>query len=247
MVSEEATITEHLEELRWRIIVGGAAILVCAALAFALSGQILHLLLLPANGMQLKAFNLMDGVMLRWRIALYSGIILAFPVWGFELYRFTSPGLHEHERRLLMPALVGAFILFLLGAGFGYSMLWEMIGALIGMFPHQVDYLPSANDYLSFVLFFLLVCGLAFQLPLGLLLLVQLRLLSSTSLRRRRRIAYFALFAVAEIITPVSDPIIAPLTVAAPLVILYEVAILAARRVERRRARASRSAMIAAG
>jgi sec-independent protein translocase protein TatC len=82
------------------------------------------------------------------------------------------------------------------------------------------------------VVYFLLSCGLAFQLPTVLIILVRLRILNSTILRKQRRIAYFALFAFAEIITPVSDPIVAPLTVMVPLVILYEFSILAAQRIE---------------
>ena len=99
----------------------------------------------------------------------------------------------------------------------------------------EVQFLPSADDYINFVAFFLLACGLAFQLPTLLLALVWLKLISADMLRRQRRLAYFALFAFAEIITPIADPIIAPLTVMLPLVILYEISVFLARRIEKRR------------
>jgi sec-independent protein translocase protein TatC len=232
------TMVEHLEELRWRIMIAVGAIVVGAAGAYFLANPILNVLLLPSGGLHLKAFHLLDGFMIKWRIALYMGMIVAFPVWAYEAYKFINPGLLAHERKMLLPALVGSLLLFLLGACFGYSLLWGMMRVLVHLFPQQVEYLPSADDYLSFVTFFLLVCGLAFQLPTVLIMLVHLHLLTSALLRKQRRIAYFALFAFAELMTPVSDPIIAPLTVMAPLSVLYELSIGLTRRIERRRSQA---------
>ena len=215
-----------------RILWSAAAILLVTAVAFFFSDPILKLLLLPSGGLQLRAFGLMDGFMIKWRIALYTGIVVAFPVWAYHLYRFVVPGLKDEERQLIFTPLVSAFILFVLGSLFGYYLLWGMIRVLIELFPQQVEFLPAADSYISFVVFFLLSCGLAFQLPTLLILLVRLRLLTSTILRKQRRIAYFALFVFAEIITPVADPIIAPLTVMVPLLLLYELSIFVARRIE---------------
>lgn len=238
-------IIGHLEELRQRIIISALAILLATAIAFVFSGQVLSFLLIPSQGLHLNAFGLMDGFMIKWRIALYTGITVAFPIWAYQLYQFVSPGLLPNERRTIFPALFGSLILFALGSLFGYYLLWGMIRVLIQLFPPQVSYLPSADDYISFVTFFLLACGLAFQLPTVLIILVQLRILSVQIMRKQRKIAYFALFAFAEIITPVSDPIVAPLTVMLPLVILYEFSILWAARIEagrrRREAQADRA------
>jgi sec-independent protein translocase protein TatC len=233
VADKQMSVLDHVEELRRRIIISAVAILLVTAVALFFSDAILRVLLLPSGGMQLKAFNLMDGFMIRWRIALYVGIVVAFPIWGYHLYRFISPGLFENERRLILPALLGATVLFVLGAVFGFYLLWGMIRVLIEFFPQQVDLLPAADDYISFVTFFMLSFGIAFQLPIVLLILVQLGILSAEVLQKQRRIAYFALFVFAEIITPVADPIIAPLTVMVPLLILYEVSIWIAKRLER--------------
>ncbi len=229
------SLVGHLEELRIRILYSAVAIVIAAAAAFLLSDRILHLLLLPSGGLQLKAFNLVDGFMIKWRLSLYTGIVLAFPVWAYHLYQFLRPGLTKDESQAVFPALGGSLLLFLLGALFGYYLLWGVIRVLIHMFPSQVQYLPAADDYISFVVFFLLACGLAFQLPVLIVILVQLKLLNSRILRTQRRIAYFALFAFAEIITPVSDPIVAPLTVMVPLVLLYEFGIWLSLRIEKSR------------
>ncbi len=229
------SLIDHLEELRRRLFVSIVAILLATVVAFFFSDALLKVILLPSGGLHLNAFSLMDGFFIKWRLALYTGIVIAFPIWAYEVYAFVNPGLLTNERRVLLPALAFSAILFVLGALFGYYLLGGMIRVLVELLPSQVQFLPSADDYINFVAFFLLACGLAFQLPTLLLILVQLRLVSSTLLRKQRRYAYFALFAFAEIITPIADPIIAPLTVMVPLVILYEISIFLARRIEKRR------------
>ena len=136
------------------------------------------------------------------RLALYAGIVVAFPVWAYQVYAFISPGLYPNERRAIFPPLVGAMVLFVVGTLFGYYLLWGMVRVLIQLFPAQVEFFPAADAYISFVVFFLLACGLAFQLPTLILILGQLHIVSASLLRKQRRIAYFALFAFAELITP---------------------------------------------
>jgi sec-independent protein translocase protein TatC len=231
----EMTLLDHLEELRWRILWSLVAILGIAVVALFFSDNILNILLLPSGGLRLKAFNIMDGFMIKFHISIYIGIAAAFPIWAFQIYRFFSPGLLEHERRLILPTLTFSSLLFVLGAAFGYYMLQEIIKVLVGIFPSQVDFLPAAQEYISFVLFFLLTCGLLFQLPILLTILIHLRVLSTELLQKQRRTAYFILFVIAELVTPVADPILAPMVVMGPLVILYEISILAGKRIESQR------------
>ncbi len=226
------TFLEHLEEFRTRIIIAAAAILVATLVAFFLSQPLLNILLMPAGEMKLNAFGIMDGFMIKLRLALYTGITIAFPVWAYELYSFVAPAMLPSEKRIVLPVLVGSLGLFTIGAVFGFYLLYGMIKVMIQLFPTQVNFLPSADSYISFVIFFLLACGLAFQLPVLLSLLVQFRILTSAMLKKQRRIAYFILFVFAEIITPVSDPIVAPMTVMVPLLILYELSIFFAIRIE---------------
>lgn len=223
---------DHLAELRKRLIISAIAILLTTGVSFFLSDTLLKLLVLPSGGLQLKAFSLMDGFMIKWRLALYAGLVTALPVWGAQVYGFLRPGMFPEERRVIAPALLASVFLFVLGAAFGYYLLWGMIRVLIHLFPKQVQYLPSADDYISFVVFFLLASGLAFQLPTLILIMARLHLISSNLLRKQRKVAYFALFAFAEVITPISDPIVAPLTVMIPLVILYEISVALVRRIE---------------
>lgn len=231
------SLLDHLEELRWRILWSIVAILGIAMIALFFSDQILDLLLLPSGGLRLKAFNIMDGFVIKFHISLYIGIAAAFPIWAFQLYKFFSPAMLEHEKRLVLPTLIFSFTLFALGVAFGYYMLQEIIKVLVAIFPSKVDFLPAAQEYISFVLFFLLTCGLLFQLPILLTILIHLRVLSVDLLQKQRRIAYFLLFVIAELVTPVADPILAPLVVMGPLVLLYEVSIFAGKRIESQRAK----------
>jgi sec-independent protein translocase protein TatC len=231
---------DHLEELRKRILISLVAILVVAGVALIFSNTLLKVLLIPSGGLQLNAFSLMDGFMIKLRIALYIGVAAAFPIWGFELYQFIVPGLKDRERKALLPGLLASTCLFILGVLFGYYLLTEMIKVMIGLFPPEVNFLPAADDYISFVTFFLVACGTAFQLPVILTILVELHILSAAILKKQRKIAYFALFVFAEIVTPVSDPIVAPMIVMVPLLVLYEASILVAVRIDANRLKASR-------
>ena len=235
--NDQMSLVDHLDELRRRIIYAVAAILIATLAAFIFSDTLLKVILLPSGGLQLNAFSIMDGFMIKWRVSLIAGIAVAFPVWAYEIYSFIKPGLFEHEQRAIFPVLAGSMVLFLLGVAFGYYLLGSMIRVMKTFFPPEVTFLPAADDFISFVIFFLLACGIAFQLPSLLTILVRLRILNSTILRKQRRIAYFILFVLAELITPVSAPIVAPLTVMIPMIVLYEVSILEARRIEAGRAK----------
>ena len=219
----------HLEELRGRLITSLIAILITTSLAYIFSDTLIHILRAPAGDIKLHAFNPMDGFIIRFRVALYGGLFLAAPVWVYQVMRYIEPGLLPYEKRFLIPGVVAGVILFVVGNLFGYLMLTNMVGVLFSMFGSELDYFPSAEQYISFVVYFLVATGVAFELPIVLLLLIRLGLLSPQALRKQRKIAYFIIFVFAEIITPVSDPIVAPMVVMIPMVLLFEIALFFAR------------------
>ncbi len=222
-------ILEHIEELRSRLIISLVAILVTSALAYVFSDTIIAILTRPAGGLKLVAFSPMDGFMIRFRVALYGGLALAAPVWIYQVVRYLEPGLLPNEKRYILPGVAGAVVLFLIGNVFGYFMLDNMLTVMFAMFGQDLQYLPSADQYISFVVYFLVAIGISFELPIVLLILVKLGLLKVEMLRKQRRIAYFILFVFAELITPVSDPFIAPMIVMVPMVVLFELALFLAR------------------
>ncbi len=224
------TLAEHFNELRSRMVKGAVPILLAAVACFFFSDTLLHLLKAPAGShFQINAFGPMDGFVIKWKVALYAGLILSSPIWIYQGLAFILPALTAQEKHYVLPALAAVAGLLLAGTAFGYVLLYGMVRVMIGMFGRELNYLPNANSYISFVAFFMLACGLVFELPVVLLFLVRLGVLRTEMLRRQRKIAYFVLFVFAEVITPVSDPIVAPLIVMVPLVILYEGAIFATR------------------
>jgi sec-independent protein translocase protein TatC len=226
----EMSLAEHFDELRSRLVKAVLPVLAAAVVCFFFSDTILHLLKAPAGpGFQINAFGPMDGFVIKWKVSLWAGLVIASPVWIYQLMAFVMPGLTPSERHFAVPTLVAIMLLFVLGTIFGYVLLGGMIRVMFSMFGKELNYLPNANQYISFVVFFMLACGLVFELPAVLLVLVRFKVLKPEMLRRQRKIAYFLLFAFAEIITPVADPIVAPMIVMLPLVVLYEGAIFATR------------------
>jgi sec-independent protein translocase protein TatC len=242
-------ILEHLEEFRSRLIIAIIAILATTAIAYIFADPIIAILKEPAGGQlgnlaggqpgNLIAFGPMDGFMIKFRVSLYGGIFLAAPVWIYEVVRYLEPALLPSEKRFIIPAVIAMVILFLVGNVFGWLMLKNMIGVLVAMFGSQITYYPGADQYISFVVYFLVAVGIAFELPVVMLVLIKIGLLKPEFLRKQRRVAYFVLFVFAELITPVSDPIVAPMVVMVPMVLLFELALFLSRFVVPRPANAT--------
>lgn len=223
----------HFKELRDRLVISVVAVLVLTSLAYVFSDAILDILRGPTGGTTLKAFSPLDGFTIRFRVALYGGLFLAAPIWIYEVWRYIEPALQPNEKRFLLPGIIGTVILFALGNVFGYLMLGSMFGVLKTMFGEPgkspLEYIAGADQYISFVVYFLVATGIAFELPIILLLLIRIGWVSPQFLRKQRRIAYFVIFVFAELITPVSDPIVAPLVVMLPMVVLFELALFFSR------------------
>ncbi len=225
-------IFEHLEELRSRLIIAVVAIFVTTSFAYIFSDTLIFILRSPAGDIKLQAFSPMDGFLIRFRVALYGGIFLAAPIWLFQVLRFLAPGLLPHEKKFIVPGVVVMLFLFALGNTFGYVMLKSMFEVLFTMFGTELEYFPSADQYIQFVTYFLIATGLAFELPAVMLLLVKIGILNVAAIKRQRRVSYFVIFVFAELITPVADPIVAPMIVMIPMLILFEIALFVAKFIE---------------
>jgi sec-independent protein translocase protein TatC len=244
---ESQSISEHLIDLRTALVRSLVAIVLLTTVAYIFSDTLLYILRQPAASAgipKLQALSPMDGFLIHFRVALYGGIFLSAPIWIFEAMRFISPALLPHEKRLIIPGIVAAMALFFLGNLFGYFMLQNMMSVILGsaFFGNELTYLPSADPFISFVVFFLIATGISFELPIVLLIFIRIGWLSPDTLRRQRKVAYFVIFVFAELITPVSDPIVAPMVVMMPMVILFELALLVARLITPKSAKTSTSA-----
>ena len=225
-----ATLAEHLKELRRRIMFGFGTVMVAFGLAYAFKEQLFRLLTAPlfnadSNYHGQMVFTSVPEFFFSYvKLAFLVGLFAGLPVLLVQLWRFMAPGLYQHEKRLLLPFLIATPVLFYAGGLFAY---WVVMPIAIKFFfafaTPEVIPLPSVREYLSFFLKMLFGFGLAFEMPVALLLAVRAGLLSPAQLAYFRRYAWVLIFIAAAVLTP-PDPL-SQMLLAVPMLILYEVAV----------------------
>lgn len=241
-------LREHLRELRSRLVKGVLAIVIASIGAFFFYDQLFGLLKEPytdgirellAEGKDINAELTFSGVAdpftLYLKVSLVSGIVIASPIWLWQIWAFIVPGLHENERRWSTVFAAVAAPLFLIGIGTGYYVLPKGIEILIGFTPADVSNLVNVAGYLNFVLRMLLVFGVAFEIPLFVLLLNLAGVVKGRQLGEYRPWIVIGTFVFAAVATPSTDPI-SMLFLALPMTVLFLVSEVIARMLDRRRA-----------
>lgn len=238
------TALEHLGELRRRLLIGVAAVIVATAVAWAFYDPVIEFMVRPyraflqhhprqniSRGM-LVATGPLDGFTARLKVSCYLGLVLSSPVWLWELWKFIAPGLHRNERRYAVSFLAASVALFSLGVGTALLVFPRAISWLIRVSGNGVAPLFTPNRYLGMYALCCLIFGLAFIYPVVIVFLQLIGAVSSTRLRRWRRYAIVVLLAVAAFITPSGDPF-SFLALAIPLVAFYELSIVVGRLLKR--------------
>jgi sec-independent protein translocase protein TatC len=237
---DEATLVEHLEELRGRIMVSLAAVAVATAVAFVFHDRILDLLArpLPAAHRHVVAFGIAEPFSVSVAVSLYAGLLFALPLILWQMWSFLAPALDPAaERRILALAAFG-LVLGAAGLAFGYGVLLpRAVHWLTGYDNTHFHLLVRASGYYSFVVSVLLGVVCIFELPLVVLALVGLGVLTSAGLRRNRRRGYFVVAAIA-LALPGPDPVTTMLELL-PMWALFEGSIWLAVLAERRAAKLS--------
>jgi sec-independent protein translocase protein TatC len=241
-------LADHLREFRNRLAISVLAVVVGFVVAWAFYDQILHLLNEPVNEVRhqlrvqrgIKVTPVVQGVassfLLQTKISLVAGLVAASPVWLYELWAFILPGLHRNERRWTVLFVSVAGPLFMAGVVLGYYVLPKGLSVLIGFTPVGVTNLVELNDYLSFVIRVLLVFGIAFEIPLFVVMLNLAGVVKARQLAKYRGWIVLLTFVFAAVATPSTDPI-TMLLLAIPMVILFLVSELICRVIDRRRGR----------
>lgn len=237
----EMPFLDHLEELRWRIIWSLGALAIGVGLGFLIVTKLklLHLLQQPIApflaGHKLVYTHPGDTFSITLSSAMIVGLIIASPVILYQVWAFLAPALHRHERKVVIPVIVGAVFLFVAGVALAYFFVLPLtLGFLMNFQVESLEPMITASDYFGFVTILALTFGAVFELPLLILALAALGMVTPKFLARFRRYALVLSFILSAIITP-GDIFIATLALTIPLYLLYEVSILLATIVFRKR------------
>jgi sec-independent protein translocase protein TatC len=227
---DRLTLVEHLDELRTRIVVCLLVLAVALGLCFWQN----HLLLeiasgpLPSDHKKLLTFGVTEAFMTTLTVATYGALILSLPILIYQAYAYILPAFSHSERRIILPILLLAPVLFLAGVAFAYFVVMPAaVKFLLGFNDTQFNVQVRARDYYSFFSTTLLAGGIVFQLPLAILAVTRLGIVRVEQLSRNRRYAYLIIAIVAAAL-PGVDPV-SMLIEMAPLLVLFELSILIAR------------------
>lgn len=236
------TLSEHLGELRRRLVVSILAVGVGGIVCWVFYESIITFLEHPLcralrdrggiGGCHLFIFSPLDPLGIRFKVSAYGGFALALPVVLYQLWRFITPGLHPRERRYVIPFIASSMLFFAFGAGMAWLTFPHALSWLTGIGGHSLQPLYSPSNYLSLILILMLVFGIAFEFPVVLVSLQLVRVLTPARLSGFRRWAIVAITAFAAIATPSSDPF-SMLGMMIPMYLFYELSIVVGKLLRR--------------
>jgi sec-independent protein translocase protein TatC len=231
---EEATLVEHLGELRSRLLIGLLAIVPAFIVAFVFHAQLIELLTRPLpDDKKLVTLGVTEPFTTAVKVCLFAAVAVTLPILLYQLWSFLAPAIEEGKQRTVAIFAAMATLLFAAGVLFSYVIvLPRALGFLTSFGEEFFQVEIRASYYFSFVTLTLLASGLAFQMPIFVLALVRLRVLTAAKLKRNRRIG-IALMVVFAVLLPTVDPVSLVLE-AAPLIILFELSIQLASFMEKR-------------
>ncbi|MCC7247978.1 MAG: twin-arginine translocase subunit TatC [Lysobacter sp.] len=231
--ASEGRLIDHLIELRARLIRGLVLPVLLFLTLVPFSGELFDWLVRPLlaelpAGSSLNAYEVMSAFMAPVKLAFFVALFATMPWLLYQAWAFVAPGLYRREKRLALPILVSALLLFYAGCAFAFFVVLQgVFGFLVRFAPDVVKITPDPTKYLDFVVVIFFAFGFCFELPVALVIMVLLGWVTPKQLGEWRGYAIVAIFFVAAVVTP--PDVLSQLMLAIPMCVLYEVGILAAK------------------
>ncbi len=233
------SFTEHLEELRNRLIKILIAVAIGFVISYFFSKQLFYFLSLPLLEVLPKENSLIftalpEAFFTYLKISLFAGIFIASPYIFYQIWKFISPGLYSEEKKYIFPFVILSTIFFISGASFGYFIVFPFgFKFFIGFQSEYIKALPSLKQYLGFAMKLLFAFGTIFEMPVIMYFLAKIKVINSKILTKNRKYTIVLIFVIAAILTP--PDVFTQILMALPLIILYEISIMVVKYVEKQR------------
>jgi sec-independent protein translocase protein TatC len=235
LAGTEQPFVQHLIELRDRLVKSTIAVAIAAAILSIFPGpaELYDLLAAPLvaqlpAGATLIATSVISPFLVPLKILLMAAFLLALPVVLYQVWAFVAPGLYSHEKKLVLPLVVSSTLLFMIGVAFCYFFVFGQVFKFIQSFaPKSITAAPDIEAYLSFVLTMFIAFGLAFEVPIVVIVLARMQVVSIEKLKGFRSYFIVLAFIIAAIVTP--PDVVSQLALAIPMCVLYEIGIWAAQ------------------
>ena len=235
LAGTEQPFVQHLIELRDRLVKATIGVAIAAAVLAIFPGpaELYDLLAAPLvaqlpAGATLIATSVISPFLVPLKILLMAAFLLALPVVLYQVWAFVAPGLYSHEKKLVLPLVISSTVLFFMGVAFCYFFVFGQVFKFIQSFaPKSITAAPDIEAYLSFVLTMFIAFGMAFEVPIVVIVLARMNVVSIQKLKDFRSYFIVLAFIIAAIITP--PDVVSQLALAIPMCLLYEVGIWAAQ------------------
>ncbi len=233
--AKEETLVSHLVELRTRLLYAVVAVLVVFGVLCIYPGskELYDFLAKPMAstlpaGDKMIAYGVITPFLVPLKVTLLVAFVLALPFVLYQAWAFIAPGLYKHEKRLVLPVVVSSYVLFLIGMAFCYFFVFQTVFHFIAtVSPESINFAPDIEAYLDFVMTMFMAFGLTFEVPVVVLVLVGTGMVSVEKLKGARSYVIVGAFIIAAVLTP--PDVISQFMMAVPLILLFELGLVAAR------------------